>query len=102
MGHLSDQRLLELSKSVLLCGDKVTSIGLCEHCSAGKQRRVSFSTSKYTTREILEYVHSDLWRTTTTTSFGGNSYVLTFIDDYSKRNHIIKQWKKLVENVSGK
>ncbi|KAH9682404.1 hypothetical protein KPL71_027339 [Citrus sinensis] len=50
-----------------------------------KKTRVKFGTANHDTREILEYVHSDVWGPTKTASIGGSHYFVTFIDDFSKR-----------------
>ena len=51
----------------------------------GKNKRVKFNTSTHTTKGILDYVHSDLWRPSHKTSLGGACYMLTIIDDYSRK-----------------
>nr|GEX86176.1 retrovirus-related Pol polyprotein from transposon TNT 1-94 [Tanacetum cinerariifolium] len=54
LGHMSEQGLSALSKQGLLGGDVTGKIQLCEACVKGKQRRVKFSTSQHTSKEILE------------------------------------------------
>ncbi|KAJ9539190.1 hypothetical protein OSB04_031923 [Centaurea solstitialis] len=68
-----------------------------------------FNTSVHTTQEILDYVHSDLWGPSQEASLGGAYYMMTIIDDYSRRvwyyflKHksegfsTFKQWKAMVE-----
>lgn len=68
LGYLSDKRLIQLSKRGLLCGYKVIGIDLYKHCIVGKQNGVKFISSMHTTICILDYVHSDLWKITTTTN----------------------------------
>ena len=46
---------------------------------------VKFGIANHDTREILEYVHSDVWGPTKTASLGGSHYFVTFIDDFSRR-----------------
>ena len=58
---------------------------------------------------MLDYIHSDLWGPSQVPSKGGARYMLTFIDDYSRKVWIytikskdevfkhIKQWKTLIE-----
>ncbi|KAH9697402.1 Integrase catalytic domain-containing protein [Citrus sinensis] len=65
--------------------------------------------ANHDTREILEYVHSDVCGPTKTASIGGSHYFVTFIDDFSRRVwvytmrakdevlEIFVKWKKLVE-----
>ncbi|KAH9679276.1 hypothetical protein KPL71_026064 [Citrus sinensis] len=59
------------------------SVGALE--AKGKKTRVKFSTANHDTREILEYVHSDIWGPTKTASIGGSHYFVTFVDDFSRR-----------------
>ena len=72
------------SKEKLL-GVQSIEIDMCEECILGKQKRVSFQTSGRAPRkERLELVHSDVWGPTTTASFCGKHYYVTFIDDQSQ------------------
>ncbi|KAH9763992.1 Integrase catalytic domain-containing protein [Citrus sinensis] len=84
------------------------------YLKGGKKTRVKFSTANHDTREILEYVHSDVWGPTKTASIGGSHYFVTFIDDFSRRVwvytmrgkdevlEIFVKWKKLVETQTGR
>ncbi|KAH9684587.1 hypothetical protein KPL70_013604 [Citrus sinensis] len=79
-----------------------------------KKTRVKFGTANHDTREILEYVHSDVWGPTKTASIGGSHYFVTFVDDFSRRVwvytmrakdevlEIFVKWKKLVETQVGR
>ncbi|KAH9718032.1 Integrase catalytic domain-containing protein [Citrus sinensis] len=55
------------------------------YLKGGKKTRVKFGTVNHDTREILEYVHSDVWGPTKTTSIGGSHYFVTIVDDFSRR-----------------
>jgi len=80
----------------------------------GKHKRVKFNTSTHTTKGILDYVHSDLWGPSRKTSLGGACYMLTIIDDYSRKvwsyflKHkseaflAFKEWKAMVEKQTKK
>lgn len=48
-----------------------------------EEKKVSFSTGKHKMREVLDYIHFDLWSSSKFPSNGGNIYLLTFIDDFS-------------------
>ena len=87
------------------------SIGLCEKCILGKMNRQKFEKDKATrASQLLQLVHSDLMGPFQTKSLGGASYVLTFIDDYSRMTFgyllehkdqtfdRFKDFKALVEN----
>ena len=109
LGHMSDKGLQELSRRGLLGGQKVGALRFCEHCIFGKQHRVSFTSSLHRTAGILDYIHSDLWGPAPVTSKGGSRYLLTLIDDYSRKVwiytiknksdvfHTFKGWKAMVE-----
>ena len=61
-------------------------MGFCEDCVLGKSHKQSFPTAKHTTKNILEYVHSDLWGSSSNSeSLGGCKYFISFIDDFSKK-----------------
>jgi transposase InsO family protein len=87
---------------------------ICEGCIFGKQHRESFPVGKsYREKYPLEIVHSDICGPMQTTSIGGSSYFLTFIDDFSRKTWIyflkhkydalscFQQFKSLVEKQSG-
>jgi len=87
---------------------------VCEGCILGKQHRESFPSGKsIRAKAPLEIVHSDLCGPMQTPSFAGNHYILTFIDDFTRKNwvyflknksEVFERFcnsKALVENQSG-
>ncbi|TXG57692.1 hypothetical protein EZV62_015521 [Acer yangbiense] len=82
--------------------------------AAIKYGRLSFTTAQHTTKEVLKYIHSDLWGSAKVPTHGGNNYFLSLIDDYLRKVwiyllkskyqafHSFKAWKKLVENQTSK
>ncbi|KAH9706402.1 hypothetical protein KPL70_012195 [Citrus sinensis] len=114
LGHAGEKSLQTLMTHGLLKGTKTCKLNFCEHCVVGKKTRVKFGTVNHDTREILEYVHSDVWGPTKTASIGGSHYFVTFIDDFSIRVwvytirakdevlEIFVKWKKLVETQTGR
>ncbi len=74
-----------LSKQGLLGGQKIVKLDFCEDCVFGKQRRVKFKIVVHRTKGTLDYVHSDLWGPSRVVSKGGSRYMLTFIDDFSRK-----------------
>jgi len=76
----------------------------------GKQKKVSFPTAKHRTQGILNYIHSGLWDPSRVPSFGGKHYMLTFVDNFSRKVWVyflrqknetfsmFKKFKPLVEN----
>ncbi|KAH9753489.1 Integrase catalytic domain-containing protein [Citrus sinensis] len=85
LGHAGEKSLQTLMRHGLLKGTKTCKLNFCEHCVVGKKTRVKFGTTNHNTREILEYVHSDVWGPTKTASIGGSHYFVTFVDDFSRR-----------------
>ena len=87
---------------------------LCEGCILGKQHRENFPSGKSIREKApLEIVHSDLCGPMQTPSLAGNKYVLTFIDDYTRKTWVyflnqksevfkkFRHFKMLVEKQSG-
>jgi transposase InsO family protein len=109
LGHMSALGLAELSKRGLLDGCHPDTLDFCEHCVFDKHKRVKFSSAVHNTENILDYVHADLWGPSHITSHGGARYMLTIIDDKSRRvwPYFLKQkpyafesfkvWKTMVE-----
>lgn len=109
LGHMSAPGLAELSKRGLLDGCHADTLDFCEHCVFGKHKRVKFSSAVHNTENILDYVHADLWGPSRIPSHGGARYMLTIIDDNSRRvwPYFLKQksdafesfkvWKTMVE-----
>jgi hypothetical protein len=81
---MSQLGLTELSKRGLLKGNN-NEMKLCEHYVFCKHKWVKFNTIVRTTEDILDYVHANLWRPYQKHSLGGCRYMLTIIDDYSRR-----------------
>ncbi|KAH9768967.1 Integrase catalytic domain-containing protein [Citrus sinensis] len=88
LGHAEEKSLQTLMRRRLLKGTKTCKLNFYEHCVVGKKIRVKFGTANHNTREILEYVHSDVWGLTKTASIGGSHYFVTFVDDFSRRRKI--------------
>lgn len=57
---------------------------ICEGCRYGKAHRLSFDRSLSRCNAPLELIHSDLMGPTRTPSFSGYSYMLIFIDDFTR------------------
>ena len=74
LGHMSIKRLKELKKQGVLGNDKKKELDFCEDYVFGKSTRNCFKNSTSKSLNILDYVHSDLWRPAQTSLLGGNSY----------------------------
>jgi transposase InsO family protein len=107
---MSERGLKVLSDHKLLPSLKPLNLDLCKHCIYGKQNRQKFKTGRHTSEGILDYIHSDVWGPSPTISYGGSSYFVTFIDDFSRKVwmymlkrkadvfSVFKQFRDLVEN----
>jgi len=59
---------------------------ICEGCMKGKQSREAFPQDKaWRATRLLELVHTDVCGPMKTQTIGGNRYLLTFIDDFSRK-----------------
>ena len=65
---------------------EVDKLEFCETCVLVKSHKQSFPAAKHTTKEILKYIHSDLWGAPLTPeSLAGRKYFISFIDDFSRK-----------------
>ena len=114
MGHMRERGLKILFDHNLLPSLKSSKLDFCKHCLYGKQSKQKFKTGKHTSKGILDYIHSDVWGPSPTTSYGGSSYFVSFIDDFSRKVWVymlkkksdvftfFKQFRALVENITGR
>ncbi|MCO5601028.1 hypothetical protein L7F22_055145 [Adiantum nelumboides] len=85
LGHPHVQAIRTLLQYKMANGNfRPVSIDLCEACIFGKMSRTKFPRSTHKTKKPLEVVHSDVFGPLPVKSLTGNSYVLIFLDDYSK------------------
>jgi len=110
LGHMRQKGMAILSKRGLLGNKGTSKLVLCDYCVFGKQQKVSFSVATHHTKGTLDYIHSNLWGPSGVPSFGRKRYMLTFIDDFSRKDWvyflrqknntflIFKKFKVLVEN----
>ncbi|KAG8478631.1 hypothetical protein CXB51_028491 [Gossypium anomalum] len=85
LGHMSENGMVELSKRGLLYGQGICKLNFCKYCVFGKQKRVRFIIGIHNMKGTLEYIHSNLWGSSRVPSRGGANYMLTFIDDFSRK-----------------
>ena len=114
LGCMSERGLKILSDRKLLPSLKYSKLDFCKHCLFGKQSKQKFKTGNHTSKGILDYIHSDVWGPSPTTSYGGSSYFVSFIDDFSRKVWVYMLKKKsnvftvfkwftaLVENITGR
>lgn len=112
LGHMSDRYLSLLDDKKMLPGLGTLDFAYCEHYIMGKQHRRAFSVGTHDSKEILKYVHIDVWVPSPTASLSGKLYYV-FIDDYSRYVWVyflthksevfstFKTWRIQVENQTG-
>ncbi|KAG8474425.1 hypothetical protein CXB51_033824 [Gossypium anomalum] len=100
LGHMSENGMVELSKRGLLDRQEICKLNFCEHCVFGKQKRVRFTRGIHNTKGILEYIHSDLWGPSRVPSRGGANYMLTFIDDFSRKIVQVRRDRETLDSSS--
>ena len=67
----------------------------CKSCILVKNTRASHPKLKRIhSKDIIELIHSDLWGPSPVASRNGSHYVLTFLDDYSRRAFCYPLWSK--------
>lgn len=112
LGHIGFQRMQQMRNAVdgIEFDDNDDEIKQCITCARGKQARIPFEPSQSKSRGVLELIHTDLMGPMETNSMGGAKYVLTFVDDFSKKLFVyflkaksetfskFKMFKNLVEN----
>ena len=87
-GHLNFRGLNLLHRKGMVKGFPLIekSDNLCEGCILGKQHRKTFPAKNLVRAKVpLDIVHSDLCGPMQTPSIGGSHYVLTFIDEYTRK-----------------
>ena len=114
LGHMSEKGMIILGKKGCLGKTSTGKLDFCDHCVFGKQKRVSFSKASHRTQGVLDYIHSDLWGPSKVPSMGGKRYMLTFVDDFSRKVWVyflrqknetfsmFRKFKALVENQTGR
>jgi hypothetical protein len=107
---MREQGLNVLIDCKLLPSLNSLKLDFCKHCIYGKQNRKKFKTIRHTSEGILDYIHSNVWGPSPTISYGGSSYFVTSIDDFSRKVWVymlkgkadvftvFKQFRDLVEN----
>ena len=119
LGHVNYQTLLKMKNNnvgglIFEKSDNDSEITECKVCMEAKQHRVPFKSSKTKSRCVLELIHSDVIGPMETQSIGMSKYILTFVDDFSKKifcyflktkNQVFDkfiEFKNLVENQTEK
>jgi hypothetical protein len=75
----------------------------CVACAKGKQSHLQFkSKDNGLSKNLLDLIHSDLMGPMETKSIGGARYILSFIDNHSKKVfvYLLKQKTEAIEKFS--
>lgn len=91
LGHINYQRLRQMRDEAvdgIEFADEDAEIRKCEVCARGKQCRLPFKQSKSQSTNILDLIHSDIAGPMENSSIGGARYLLTFVDDFSKKTFV--------------
>ncbi|KAK2426825.1 hypothetical protein QL285_025456 [Trifolium repens] len=115
-GHLNIKGLVQLQQKEMVKGlPKLDeSKQVCADCLMGKQHRDSIpKASNWRSSKRLELVHSDICGPITPASNSNSRYILTFIDDFSKKTWVyflinkssaldqFKKFRSMVEKETG-
>ena len=113
LGHISKQRLERLVSQGILDSLDMTDFEICIQCIKGKttdKRKIGANRCS----DVLELIHTDVCGPFPKASWNGQTYFVTFIDDYSRYGYLyliheksqvldmFKIFKAEVENQLGK
>ena len=73
LGHIQ-----ELGKKNLLGGDKLEPLGFCKQCAHGKTKRIKFENGIHQTKQIMDYIHLDLWGPSRTITHANGRYFFIY------------------------
>ncbi|CAI5975634.1 unnamed protein product [Closterium sp. NIES-65] len=120
LGHTAPTTLQQMARGNSVQGLEIgggnTDCSPCEPCLLGKSARKPFPHEASRALGPLDEVHMDLWGPVRTPSLGGAVYVLSLIDDFTRRvwsfplpnkesaivAKVLRQWHKDVELECGR
>lgn len=94
----------------IIFNDDDHEIRNCETCARGKLARLPFNKSKSESKEILNLIHTDIVGPMEVKSIGRAKYLITFVDNYSRKVfvyftraksnafEIFKNFRAMIEN----
>ena len=85
--HVNFDNLISIRKMKKVRGLpklKKSNNTMCKQCQLGKMKMSSFKSNTYTSKEVLELVHTDLCGPIEVQSYKGDKYIMLFVDDYSR------------------
>ena len=90
-GHLSYKGLKTLQEKKMVSGlpELKSPSELCGDCMVGKQHKASFpKKSNWRATQILQLIHADICGPLKPNSNSGKRYLITFIDDFSRKTWV--------------
>ena len=63
-------------------------LSFCEHFVVDKSTRQSFQKADHNTKDILDYIYSNLWGPSQTPSLNNFRYFIIFTDDYPRKSWV--------------
>lgn len=115
MGHLNFGSVRNILNDFCISNvENVQENMNCEVCAKGKQCRRPFKKSGARASDVLQLIHSDLCGPINVASMGGARYILTFVDDFTRKTFVyflraksetlsrFREFKALVENECNK
>ncbi|XP_019056627.1 PREDICTED: probable receptor-like protein kinase At5g47070 [Tarenaya hassleriana] len=84
LGHISKERLIRLVKNEILPSLDFSDLGVCIDCIKGKQTKHTVKKAATRSTQLLELIHTDICGPFDISTWGGERYFITFIDDYSR------------------
>ena len=91
LGHVNFNYLNSMCKNNTLEGlhrEIESDYYKCATCIENKMHNISFDNNRKRAKDILEIVHTDLNGPHNTVGYKGETYFITFIDDYRKLTKI--------------
>ncbi|GJW92205.1 retrotransposon protein, putative, ty1-copia subclass, partial [Tanacetum coccineum] len=114
LAHISKKRIEKLQHAGLLKSTDEESFDKCVSCLSGKMTRKSFPHRTKRATDLLGIIHTDVCGPLRYVSRQGDSYFITFTDDYSRYGYVyllkhkhevfetLKVFKNEVKNQLGK
>jgi len=102
--HISNKNIEELRQKAFVHGldhHKIDS-DLCHGCCIGKSTKALYKRiNGRQSKGVAELIHSDLCGPMPVESIGGSRYMMTLIDDYSRRTtvYFLKNKDEVVQNI---
>ncbi|XP_022895327.1 uncharacterized protein LOC111409515 [Olea europaea var. sylvestris] len=85
LGHIGEKGLKALQNKGIFGKSNIGNLTKCEQCLIGKQVKLPFPTSTHKSKQILEYLHADLWGPASTSTLSSYKYYLLIINDLSRK-----------------